>query len=214
MTEAAVLVREASSGHHVTRGPVVVLVGLVAGAATGLAARAWMRLVSADPEFTWSGSIFIVGLFGFAGLTQGIACAVRRRGWGWWTQFPFRVVAGFGALLLGGGAGIVMLPAIVAGALSRARTDWSRPARTVAATVAVVDVVAMFWLLGDDLPVWRHVTGWLLMIPLYTVVIGGVAMNLRPLGRVPLGSRRVRLAAGVTAVGLAAAVLVLATVGF
>ncbi|HSP27497.1 MAG TPA: hypothetical protein VLN74_03025, partial [Ilumatobacteraceae bacterium] len=41
----------------------IVLIGPFAGAALGVVARWWMRLISDDPEFTWSGTIFIVLAF-------------------------------------------------------------------------------------------------------------------------------------------------------
>ncbi len=187
-----------------------VVAGLLLGATTGVAARLWMRLISAEPEFSWSGTIFIVALFTLAGLLQGIALAVRRRGWRWWAQLPVRVVAGVGALLLGGGAGIVMLPAIVGGALATARTDWPRWGRAVAATVAGVNALAMLVVAGTGLPVWRLVVGWLAMLALYAVIIGGVSLNLRPLpGRRPWARRTTVVAvvaaatAGIGLVGMA-----------
>ena len=35
-------------------------IGVLGGAALGIVARAWMRLISEDPEFSWSGTLFIV----------------------------------------------------------------------------------------------------------------------------------------------------------
>jgi hypothetical protein len=44
--------------HH--SGWWIVVVAPFAGAALGVVARCWMRLITEDSEFTWSGTIFIV----------------------------------------------------------------------------------------------------------------------------------------------------------
>ena len=44
------------------------LTGLGLGAAWGVAARVWMRLVTDTPEFSWVGTAFIVGLSAWFGL--------------------------------------------------------------------------------------------------------------------------------------------------
>ena len=38
----------------------IIPLGVVAGFLLGIIARLWMRWISTDPEFTWSGSIYIV----------------------------------------------------------------------------------------------------------------------------------------------------------
>ena len=187
--------------------------GLLLGATIGIAARAWMRLVSGDPEFTWSGTSFIVVAYTFAGLTQGLALAARRRGVRWWFQLPVRLVAAFGGLLLGFGAGIVMLPALVGGSLAVARTDWARPARVIAAGVAALNALGMWWLLADGLPVWRLTVGWLAMLPLYAAIIGGLALNLRPLAGGPRLGRRSLAGVAAGAVALVVVLFALAMRG-
>src|SRR3954454_7152387 len=57
--------------------------GAAVGAAYGVALRAWMRLVSTDPDFTWSGTGYIVGAFTVLGAMVGLATAGRRREWRW-----------------------------------------------------------------------------------------------------------------------------------
>jgi len=190
------------------RGAGVIPAGLALGAFTGVAARAWMRLISNDPEFSWSGTVFVVATFAVAGLVQGLALAVRGRHWSWWWQWPVRLLAGFGAVLLGAGAGIVMLPTIVTGSLATARTDWSRPARSVVGAVAATNAVAMLWLLGDGLPIWRLAAGWFSMLALYYVVIAGVSLNLRPLAGGPVVRGRT-----VATIAAGAAVVIMALIG-
>jgi hypothetical protein len=53
-------------------------VGLVAGFLGGVVARAWMRVVAKNPEFTWSGSLAITIGFMVFGVTQSGALAARQ----------------------------------------------------------------------------------------------------------------------------------------
>ena len=58
------------------------LAGLLAGAAVGILARTWMRLITTDePGFNWSGTLFIVGAFAVMGGVAGAVAGARRRGW-------------------------------------------------------------------------------------------------------------------------------------
>ncbi|MET0459447.1 MAG: hypothetical protein ABW195_09370 [Ilumatobacteraceae bacterium] len=161
--------------------PTVIVGFLLGGAVWGATARAWMRVVSSDPAFSWSGTLFIVGLFTVVGTAQGVALAVRRARWPRWAQTVVRVPVAFVGLLLGFGAGTVMLPALVAGPLALGRTDWRRGVRWVLAGVVALNVAAMVVLLHVDLSWWRTIVGWVLMLPLYGVVIGALSLNLRPL---------------------------------
>jgi hypothetical protein len=153
---------------------------LAGGLLWGVVARAWMRLISADPEFTWSGTLFIVVAFTIAGCAQGVAWAVRQRGWPRWTQAIVRALALVLVLPLGSGAGVVMLPAIVTGSLAVGCTGWPRWLRLALATVAVVNALAMIPLLHQDLSWSRTIVGWLTMVPLYAVIVAAVSLTLRP----------------------------------
>lgn len=90
------------------------LLGMLWGLGWGITARAWMRLISPDPEFTWSGTLFILGVAAVVGTLLGLAAAGR-------TGAHPRLARGLGAfavLPLGAGAGVVMLPPILAGAFA------------------------------------------------------------------------------------------------
>jgi hypothetical protein len=154
---------------------------LLGGLLWGVVARAWMRLVTADPEFTWSGTTFIVVAFTIAAGAQGVAWAVRERGWPRWAQAIVRTLALVLALPLGSGAGIVMLPALVTGSLAVGRTDWPRWLRVALATVALLNTAAVFPLLLLDLSWGRAIVGWLTMVPLYAVIVAAIALTLRPI---------------------------------
>lgn len=147
----------------------------------GVVARLWMRVISGDPEFSWSGTLFIIGLFTVVGGAQGLALAVRRRRWPRWAQTIVRIPTTGVAVLLGAAAGIVMLPALVTGSLGLGRTDWPRAVRVALGAVAAVNTVAVFAVVADGIGWGRAVVGWALMVVVYAVIIAALALNLRPL---------------------------------
>ncbi|MGA9749610.1 MAG: hypothetical protein WBQ50_19325 [Nocardioides sp.] len=115
-------------------GPVAA--GLLLGAGWGVLARVWMRLISTQPEFTWTGTSMIVGFAALAGgLLGGVEVARRSgRGQGW------RLLA-IPGLVLFAGAGLVLLPALVLG-------GWAWGSRRVAALRALAVLVPL------AVPVW------------------------------------------------------------
>ena len=56
----------------------IAIVAPFAGVLIGTVARWWMRLITDEPEFSWNGTIFIVGAFTVAATGHGIAWASRR----------------------------------------------------------------------------------------------------------------------------------------
>ena len=54
--------------------------GLLLGVGWGIAARVWMRLVSTVPDFSWTGTLVIVGLAALAGAGVVRVDATRGRG--------------------------------------------------------------------------------------------------------------------------------------
>jgi hypothetical protein len=78
---------------------VVCAAGVVGGVALGWVARAFMRLFSEDPEFSWSGTLFIVGVFTvFAGV-QAAVVTVRRATTKRVVTAPARLLGGISVLL-------------------------------------------------------------------------------------------------------------------
>jgi hypothetical protein len=119
----------------------ILALGPLAGAALGVAARAWMRLISDDPEFSWSGTIFIIGGFTLFGIGQSIATATRRRARRRWTLTIARVVGAVTMMPLFVAAGSVMMPTVVGGGLGWTRTNWNRIVRCVCLAVALLPVL-------------------------------------------------------------------------
>lgn len=104
-----------------------------------------MRFVSTDPEFTWSGTGFILGAALLAGLGLGTAYALSRKGHrGWWRLF------GIPLILLGAGAGSVMLPGTIIGGLAFGHRNWPRVVRIALATLAIGGTLALIGLTSED----------------------------------------------------------------
>ncbi|HET6969011.1 MAG TPA: hypothetical protein VFI44_12060 [Ornithinibacter sp.] len=89
-----------------------VLRGLVTGLGLGLAwgvvARVFMRLLTTDPSFSWSGTLFILGVGGVAGAGVGLVHAARVAG-----RSPWWRLAALPALALFAGPGMALAPAAV-----------------------------------------------------------------------------------------------------
>ena len=104
-----------------------------------------MRFVSTDPEFSWSGTGFILGAALLAGLGLGTAYAWSRRARrGWWRAL------GFPLIFLGAGAGSIMLPGVIIGGLGMGRRTWPKGVRIVLLTVAIGGTLALIALTSED----------------------------------------------------------------
>ncbi len=143
ITTSATTSTTTSTADRTTRPRVVstLAIGLFGGAALGVAARAWMRLISDDPEFTWGGTIFIVIAFTIFGFTQSIVAVARRRTRRRWTLTLARVIGTVGLMPLFVGAGVVMVPTVVGGGLAFARVEWHRVARGICLVLAAAPVL-------------------------------------------------------------------------
>ena len=114
------------------------LVGLALGAGWGVVARAWMRMVSTSPEFSWSGTLAIVGLSAIVGLLVGLSWRARQ-GTGWRRWFRFLFVPG---LILFAGQGLPLAPGfLIAGPLLLRRGLLAR----FVSLVAIIGPGALFW---------------------------------------------------------------------
>ena len=142
------------------------LVGALIGLGWGVLMRLWMRLIAADPEFSWAGTLFIVLGAVVVGVVLGLARLRRSRGGqGWWRLSIL-------SLAILGLGGAVMWPTVLAWGAAFARrrprmlvgtllivgaalqvgvvrdailADWTR-----SATVAAIAVAAYIPLLGIE----------------------------------------------------------------
>ncbi|TQM64055.1 hypothetical protein [Humibacillus xanthopallidus] len=108
--------------------------GALAGLAWGLLARLFMRLIATTPEFTWGGTLAILGLSTLLGTGLGLVVGARLGGRSrWWRLAP---VPGL-VLFMGPGMTLVPGAALVALALA-VRSRAARVLLLLAALVAVV----------------------------------------------------------------------------
>lgn len=125
----------------------------LAGAGLGLTwavyARAWMRYVSIDPAFTWSGTGFILGAGVVAGACLGVVEAARRSG-----RTPWWRVVGIGGIGLGGGAGSLLVPVVLLAGwgLARRGPRWASVAAVLLPAAALVALVVSEPVPHDPVP--------------------------------------------------------------
>lgn len=174
-------------GDRIRHRPVIA--GAAAGLAWGIVARLWMRFISDHPEFSWSGTAFIVGAATIFGTAMGVAWLRRARGGrGWWRMLGLTV------LLLGMGAGSAMIPTVFVGAVALGR-PWRRWITAVLLAIALVPQVLLVGPELSSMSVPRLVTA----VAIYLVLLGSEAAALsivfrprRTIGaREPVGATRI-----------------------
>ncbi|MCC7020565.1 MAG: hypothetical protein IT332_12455 [Ardenticatenales bacterium] len=160
-----------------------ILAGALAGAIWGVVARVWMRVISAEHEFSWGGTLGIIGIFAVFGLGQAVAAIARRSAWpiGW--QIATRILTIVATIPMGLAAGAPMLPYLLLAALALGRTDLHRGVRFALAALAAVPTLFVLRQLVDDLVLWRAVVGWMLMFAVYAPLVWALAQSLRPFVR-------------------------------
>lgn len=167
--------------------------GTLGGLLWGVGMRAWMRFISFDPEFTWSGTLFIIGATTLAGTMAGLAYYRWRLSRGKWWR-----LLGFFFLPLGMAAGAVMVPTFVLGGIALGRKSWHPWARILMGAVAVGFQV--FFFTADDNP-FPHGRA-ALALAIYAFFLGietwAFSIIARPLPRsvVPVADTRSPLAVG------------------
>ncbi len=122
--------------------------GAVLGLGWGLAARIWMRAISTDPEFSWSGTLIILAFATWLGVASGILAAARATG-----RRPWWALLGAPAIVLFAGPGLLFLPAFAGGglALSGRAPAWRGVGWAAAATpVALVALASLQEPSADD----------------------------------------------------------------
>jgi len=158
----------------------VLMGGLVGGLAWGTVARFWMRFISTNVEFTWSGTLFIVFGFGIAGLAQSGALLGRRANLARPALTALRVVAVIALLPLGVAAGASMFPTIILATLALTHHTWPRWLRGILAAVALLPAVATALSFFDDLSLVRAIVGVIWFLGIYAGIIWAARSSLGP----------------------------------
>ncbi len=161
--------------------PLGFALGLLLGAVVGALARLWMRLIAEDPEFSWAGTLAIVIAFAVFGGGQALSWTARRSGFRRPGSTAARIGAAVLSLLIFGGAGSIMLPTVLAGALAVWRTDWNRVARALAGLVGLpIPVLVVADIVGPFGWSARSLTGVAGFVALYAVVILALEPTVAP----------------------------------
>lgn len=161
------------------------LVGAALGVVYGAAIRLWMRFISEDAEFSWSGTLFIVGAFTVSFSLAGLVVGGRRRGWKA-AMIPARTIAIVISLSCFGGAGALMLPTVLLGSLAWARIDWPLMVRRGLGLLSAASVLLVF---GDpgELSMPRLALGVVWYLALVLVEIRILSEPYRPtVARLPV----------------------------
>lgn len=169
------------------------LAGPVAGAALGAVARSWMRLITDDPEFSWSGTLAIVIAFTLAGFGHSIAWTVRSTGWRRRGTMA-RIAGAVLTMPLFVGAGALMLPTVAAGSFAAWRIDWPRWVRWLLAAVAAAPPVLVVTEIEHR--TIRTTAGVVLLLATYAVIVASIRPVIAPV----TGAKRMRRATRILAV--------------
>jgi hypothetical protein len=140
-----------------------VALGALFGLFWGIGMRAWMRFITFDPEFSWSGTLFIIGATTLSGSMAGLAYHRWRLGRG--NRWRF---LGFFFLPLGMAAGSVMVPTFVLGGLALARRTWPSWVRIGLGAVAIGFQLLFFLSEDAAFPYGRAA----LALPIYAIFLG------------------------------------------
>jgi hypothetical protein len=127
-----------------------VLNGAMLGLAWAVVIRAWMRLVTNEPQFSLTGTGMILAASMIVGACAGLAYAARRRG-NFKLVWALRIVSVLSFATLGVGPGVFVAPTVLFATLALVRRHWPvwlRLACAVAALVGfgmIASIVLQFW---------------------------------------------------------------------
>ena len=159
----------------------IILAAAVKGVVVGVVARAWMRWISTDPEFSWSGSIFIVMVFMGFMVNHSIVRLLRQRFKGSRSVFLIRTGGVIFSLPIFAGAGGIMFPAVALASVGTWNTALGKRARGVLLLLALVIPIKISIDIISDFG-WSFATigRILLFVSIYSVVILATKPTLSP----------------------------------
>ena len=146
--------------------------GLLLGLGLGAVARGFMALLTEDPQFSWEGTGFILGLFALAGLALATVWDLRLRRRSRWCK-----LLALPAALLFFGPGSLMLPGVMGLALVASARRWVR-ALGVVVVVGWVVVVGYLTATSDEPFTVRTALGFVVMFGVCAVLAAGARLAL------------------------------------
>ena len=116
----------------------IILSALIKGFVLGVVARAWMRWISTDPGFTWSGSIFIVMAFVIFMLIQSLVRLLRQRFHGRRSVLLIRISGVVFSLPIFTAAGGIIFPSVALASVATWNTTLGKRTRGVLLLLALI----------------------------------------------------------------------------
>ncbi len=157
--------------------------GFFVGVTVGVVARAWMRWISTEPEFSWSGSIFIVLAFTIFFTVQSIVTVFRRRVRSRLSTTLVRICGVIFSLQLFFAAGAVMFPTVVIASI----VLWTEGLKRLGRKGRIAQVVLLALSLAIPINTSKEIIsdfGWTIptlgRILLFATIYGLVIIALRP----------------------------------
>ncbi|MDP1851722.1 MAG: hypothetical protein Q8K48_04825 [Candidatus Planktophila sp.] len=159
----------------------IILAALVKGFVVGVVARAWMRWISTDPEFSWSGSIFIVMAFMIFMVNQSLVRLLRQRFKGRRSVLLIRTSGVIFSLPIFTAAGGMMFPAVALASVATWNTALGKRTRGVLLLLAlVIPVIISRDIISDFGWSFATIGRILLFVSIYSVVISSTKPTLSP----------------------------------
>ncbi len=137
-----------------------------------------MRFISTDGEFTWAGSLIVVGSFAFAVVGQAAVFLARRSELQASWFVGLRVFSLVALLPLGFGAGALAFPLVLLVPLAAVRTGWPSWLRGLLGALALVVAGLIATHLFGDLGLLRGFTGTLWFLVIYAGLAFAVCFSL------------------------------------
>jgi hypothetical protein len=152
--------------------PQLVLAGVAGGLVWGILARLWMRLISTDPEFTWSGTIMILIVTTLFGLGVGGAAAGRRSPRRWVRRVT-RVLGAMSLVFLSLAAGMILVASVVPATLALTQRRWWKPVRLALLGLSLLPAKVVVDGLAEDFSGLKAAIALVLYIGLAAVLVIG-----------------------------------------
>ena len=152
--------------------PQLVLAGVTGGLVWGILARLWMRLISTDPEFTWSGTIFILIVTTLFGLGVGCAAAGGRSPRRWVRRVT-RVLGAMSLIFLSMAAGSILVASVVPATLALTERRWWKPVRVALLALSLLPAKVIVDGLAEDFSGLKAAIALVLYVGLGAVLVIG-----------------------------------------
>lgn len=163
------------------RGWKIILAAVLGGALLGITARLWMRWISTDPEFSWSGTIFIVLGFAIFTTNQAIVFVLRKKTK---SRRATSIIRGAGVLFslpIFAAAGAIMFPTVALASIAVWQKRMDKKVRLALIAISLVIPIMQIWGFISDFG-FNFVTlgRALLFVVIYSVVIYIVKPTVAP----------------------------------